>query len=93
MSLVIATSQRQLKHVANGTMMGIHDVFPPADNPLEDPISMKKLLKCDRQFSTQKTLLGFNFDGKNKTVWLQDKKRNMLLLILKKWLRASKQAR
>ena len=93
MSLVIATSRQQLEHVANGTMMGIHDVFPPAEDPLEDPISMKKLLKRDGQFSTQKTMLGFNFDGENKTLWLQDEKRNMLLLILKKWLRGSKQAR
>ena len=54
---------------------------------------MKKLLKLDGQFSTQKTLLGFNFDGVQKTLWLQDEKRAMLLLILKKWLRASKSAR
>ena len=54
---------------------------------------MKKLLKHDGQFSTQKTLLGFNFDGVHKTLWLQDEKRAMLLLILKRWLRASKSAR
>ena len=53
---------------------------------------MKKLLKGDGVFSTQKTLLGFNFDGENKTLWLQDEKCDMLLLILKKWLRGSKQA-
>ena len=93
MSLVLATSRRQLQHVANGTMMGIHDVFPPSSHPHEDPISMKKLLKLDGQFSTQKTLLGFNFDGVQKTLWLQDEKRAMLLLILKRWLRASKSAR
>lgn len=92
MDLVIATSQRQLEHVGTGTMMGIHDVFPPADESAEDPISEKKMKKLDAQFDTRKTLLGFDFDGIDKTIWLQEDKRSALLLILKGWLRSSRRS-
>ena len=90
MSLVIATSRRQLEHVGKGTMMGIHDVFPLSDIDADDPISEKKMKKLDSQFSTRKTLLGFDFDGVDKTMWLQEEKRAALLLILKNWLRSSR---
>ena len=90
MDLVIATSQRQLEHVGTGTMMGIHDVFPPAEESAADPISEKKMEKLDAQFDTRKTLLGFDFDGIDKTIWLQEDKRAALLMILKGWLRLSR---
>ena len=90
MSLAIATSQEQLKHVGTGTMMGIHDVFPPCDTPNQDPISEKKMEKGDSQFCTQKTLLGFDFNGIDKTIWLEESKRSALLLILKGWIRTCK---
>jgi hypothetical protein len=35
-----------------------------------------------------KTLLGFDFDGKQKTMWLEKEKRAKLLTILHSWLRA-----
>ena len=92
MSLAIATSQRQLEHVGTGTMMGIHDVFPASETRGEDPISEKKMDKLDSQFDTRKTLLGFDFDGADKTMWLQEEKRAALLLVLKSWLRSSIQA-
>ena len=92
MSLAIATSKEQLVHVGRGTMMGIHDVFPPSDIPRQDPISEKKMEKGDSQFSTQKTLLGFDFDGDEKTIWLEESKRESLLLILKGWLRTSRRS-
>ena len=89
MSLAIATSKEQLVHVGTGTMMGIHDVFPPCDIKHEDPVSEKKMEKGDSKFDTQKTLLGFDFDGESKTIWLEETKRSSLLLILKGWLRSS----
>ena len=89
MSLVIATSKRQCIHVGKATMFGIHDVFPPTNIPGEDPISEKKMDKNEAQFDTNKTLLGFNFDGEAKTIWLAEEKRAALLLILKGWLRTS----
>ncbi len=89
MSLVIATSQRQLTHVGTATMFGIHDVFTPSDVVGDDPISEKKMEKNEAQFDTNKTLLGFDFDGTEKTLWLAEEKRAALLLILKNWIRAS----
>ncbi len=41
--LAIPTSQQQLDHVSSATMYGIHDVFPPAAKPADDPISERKL--------------------------------------------------
>ena len=87
MSLAIASSQRQLQHVANGTMMGIHDIFPKNNDDDNDPISTKKMKKDEARFSTTNTLLGFDFDGCDKTIWLEEGKRAALLLILKKWIR------
>jgi hypothetical protein len=61
--LAIATSRQQLEHVANAVLTGIHDVFPAHDSPGEDPISRKKLLNHDGQWSVHKDLLGFSFCG------------------------------
>jgi hypothetical protein len=43
MSLAIAMSKHQLQHITMGTMMGIHDVFPPSTNNETNPISLEKL--------------------------------------------------
>ncbi len=89
MSIVIPTSKEQLEHVATAIMTGIHDVFPADIVDGNDPISEKKLLKGEGQYSHMKTLLGFDFDGKRKTMWLEEEKRAKLLTILHSWLRAS----
>ena len=39
---------------------------------------------------TRKTLLGFNFDGSTKTMWLEATKRETLLTILKGWVQAGR---
>ncbi len=74
MSIVIPTSRDQLEHVATAIMMGIHDVFPTNITDSEDPISEKKLLKGEGEYSLIKTLLGFEFDRKQKTMWLEEEK-------------------
>jgi hypothetical protein len=80
MSLIIPVSQLQLMHVAAAVMTGIHDVFPVnEDNDGDDPISEKKLKQLEAQYATLKTLLGFHFDGINKTMWLESAKRKKLL--------------
>ncbi len=89
-SLVIPVSQDQLLHVATAVMMGIHDVFPPDTDDGNDPILEKKLLKDEGQYSTQKTLLGFDFDGMTKMMWLEAAKRETLLTILKGWIRTGR---
>jgi hypothetical protein len=86
MSLVIAVSWEQLPHVANAIMHGIHDVFPPDTEDSNDPILEKKLKKSKGVYKTRKTLLGFNFDGNAKTMWLESAKCKKLLTILKGWI-------
>jgi hypothetical protein len=41
------------------------------------------LIKEGGQYSTQEALLGFDFDGLTKTMWLESVKRRKLLTILK----------
>ncbi len=88
-SLAIPTSQEQLDHVARGVLQGIHDVFPANDDDSMDAIALKKLLKEDGKWMLEKDLLGFMFDGDEKTLWLEEPKRLALLQILKNWLRTS----
>ena len=83
MCLVIPVSQSQLRHIAAAVMTGIHDVFPANDDDNgDDPILEKKLKQLKAQYATLKTLLGFHFDGINKTMWLESAKRKKLLTIL-----------
>jgi len=88
MSIVIPMSQEQLEHVAMAIMTGIHDVFPADRVDSNNLISEKKLLKGEGQYALFKTMLGFNFDGKRKTMWLEEEKHAKLLTILHSWLRA-----
>jgi hypothetical protein len=69
-------------------MHGIHDVFPEHENDTTNPIAKNKLFKGEGQMSTTKTLLGFNFNSKEKTMWLETAKRDQLLTILHSWIRA-----
>jgi hypothetical protein len=54
-------------------MTGIHDVFPADEiDSTNDPISGKKLKQLDGEYSTTKTILGIDFDGIEKTIWLEE---------------------
>jgi hypothetical protein len=87
MSLVIPVSQLQLMHVAAAIMTGIHDIFPANNNDNgDDPILEKKLKQLEAQYATLKMLLGFHFDGINKTMWLKSAKHEKLLTILRGWI-------
>ncbi len=92
-SFVVAPTEAQLRHVATAVMHGIHDVFPPDDDEERDPISVKKLRKGDGVFATRKCVLGFDFDGEEKTIWLEEEKRATLLTVLKGWIRAATRTR
>ncbi len=87
MSFVIPVSREQLRHVATAVMTGSHDVFPPAQDDSNNPISEKKLRQQEGRFSTRKTLLGFDFDRITKTMWLEEAKREKLLTVLRGWIR------
>jgi hypothetical protein len=56
--------------------------FPADIVASNNPISDKKLLKGEGRYSLFKTLLGFDFDGQQKTMWLEEEKRTKLLIIL-----------
>ena len=73
-----------------GTMTGIHDVFSADEIGSYDPISEKKLKQLDGEYSTAKTILGFDFDGIKKTIWLEEAKRAHLLTVLHGWIRSCK---
>jgi hypothetical protein len=92
-SIVIPTSQEQLVHVAMAIMSGIHDVFPADLVDNNNPISEKKLLKGEGQYALIKMILGFKFDGQQKTLWLEEEKRAKLLTIPHSWIRTGTQNR
>ena len=41
------------------------------------------------EYDTRKMLLGFEFDQENKTMWLEEAKREKLLSMLKGWIQAA----
>ncbi len=73
-------------NISNET--SIHDIFPANIAGGDDPISKRKLLKGEGHYLLFEMLLGFDFDGKRKTMWLEEEKRAKLLTILHSWLRA-----
>jgi hypothetical protein len=89
MSIVIPTSKAQLDHIKMAIMTGIHDVFPSNIVNSSNPISEKKLKQGEGQYSTLKMLLGFDFDGKQKTLWLEEEKQAEFLTTLKGWIRSA----
>jgi hypothetical protein len=88
--LVIPTCKQHMDHVANGVMCAVHEVFPPDADPAEDPISLKKLLQGEGSWDVVKDILGFVFNGDDKTVWLSDGKRDALITTIKEWLRSTR---
>jgi hypothetical protein len=90
MSMAVATSQQQLNHIASALMHGIHDVFPPHEDPDQDSLSYKKIKKGEAAWAVRGDLLGFTVDGGigPKSIWLEEPKRDKLLVILQQWIRA-----
>ena len=87
---VAACSKRPLRHVGRATLHGIHDVFPPADKDEDDPNSLKKLKKGDGAWALNKDLLGFDFDGDDRTMIVGAEKRKTLADTLKGWTRLAR---
>jgi hypothetical protein len=77
-----------LEHLTTTVMMEIQDVFPANIVDSDDPILEKKLLKGEGKYSLIKILLGFEFDGNQKTMWLEEEKRAKLLTTLHSWIQA-----
>ena len=94
MAIAIPACKEHLRHLSTGVMTGVHDIFPPSDDPAEDSISVKKLRKGEGVWALQKELLGFEFDGSpgKHTLWLAEEKRDAILATMKGWLRGSRRA-
>ena len=56
--LAIAQCKRDLDHISNATMHGMHSVFPANEDDSEDQISEKKMIKKDGQWRIEKDVLG-----------------------------------
>mmetsp|Transcript_5994 Transcript_5994/g.13147 ORF Transcript_5994/g.13147 Transcript_5994/m.13147 type:complete len:132 (-) Transcript_5994:1328-1723(-) len=71
-------------------MTGIHDVCPPVEDKMYDPVSYKKLKKGEGVWMLEKDILGLDFNGEafQHTVQVAADKRDALLLIITQWLRA-----
>ena len=67
-AMAIPTSQEQLRHIANAVMTSVYDVFPPDEDDSKNPLSLKKLLKLEGMWALHKDILGFMFDGIDKTI-------------------------
>jgi hypothetical protein len=92
MALVLPTSLREVTHVGRAVMHGIHDIFPEHKDDATNLITKNKLLKGKGQMSTSKTLLGFDFNSKDKTMWLETAKRDQLLSILHSYICTSERS-
>jgi hypothetical protein len=67
------TDPEQLLHLSRAMLHGIHSVFPPPSvtgHVGEDPVSLKKLEQGDGRWATRKEILGWTFDGVNRTIEL-----------------------
>jgi hypothetical protein len=71
-------------------MHGIHDVFPPAKKDEDDPNSLKKLKNGDGAWARDKDVLGFDFDGKDKTMILGRANKVAIQAQVKEYLRLAK---
>ena len=73
-------------------MHGIHDVFPPHEDPDQDSLSVKKIRKGEGAWALRGDLLGFTANGDvgPKSIWLEEPKRDKLLVILHQWIRAGR---
>ncbi|EJK43807.1 hypothetical protein THAOC_37712 [Thalassiosira oceanica] len=62
-----AKSPEELKHISRAVLHAIHDVFPEGLlSPEDQPVSVKKILKGEAQWSALKEILGWIFDGETK---------------------------
>ena len=63
-------------------MIDIHNIFPASDTKSTNPILLKKLKQSEAMWETWKDILGFTFDRKIKTLWLEEPKYDTIIVIL-----------
>ena len=80
--MAISRSKRDLGHIFNSTMHGMHSIFPANGDDSKDPISEKKMIKKDGQWRIGKDVLGWEFEGREKIMVLEAEKIKFILGIL-----------
>jgi hypothetical protein len=76
----------QILHFSRAMLHGIHTVFPPPSSTGHgggDPISEKKLKAGDGLWEVRKEILGWIFDGVNRTIELPPEKITKILEAIK----------
>jgi hypothetical protein len=89
--LVQSSDPEVLRHHSRALLHAIHQIFPPVpgDDKSDDPISYKKLvLEGEGLWDTRKELLGWIFDGINRTLELPAQKVELLHSKIQQILRA-----
>jgi hypothetical protein len=85
--LAQTTDPNQLRHLSRAILHGVHLVFPPPSvtgHVGKDPVSMKKLAQGDGRWATRKEILGWIFDGVNRTIELPPDKVEKITNEIKK---------
>jgi hypothetical protein len=87
-------SRTRLIAVARASLHPIHEIFPPPEVTGhvggKDPVSLKKLKKGDAPWAAVKEVLGFMFDGEQKTVYLPQDKSDDIIQELNRVLKKGK---
>ena len=90
-SALQSTDPAILRHFSRALLHAIHQIFPPPSatgHDGEDPISQKKLiLEGEGVWETRKEILGWIFDGINRTMELPPKKADSLRTTITSLLR------
>jgi hypothetical protein len=83
-----------VRRVARAALYGIHSIFPPpritGHEGGKDPISEKKLAKGDAKFQEGKIILGFLFNGTNRTVQLPTDKADGIITEIQRQLKKNR---
>ena len=89
-SCLQSTDPSDLLHHSRALLHGIHSVFPkapdPVANPDDEPISLKKLHAGEGVWAFRKEILGWIFDGINRTIELPAAKLQKIQQAIRKVL-------
>ena len=75
-----------LEQWSRAMLHGIHSIFPPpsvTQHTGGDPVSLKKLMKEEGRWETEKEILGWMFNGTNYTLYLPEQKISKIKSIIK----------
>ena len=81
-SLLTVQSKKDLDHITNTAMHGIHSNFPASAIDSDDPTSERKMIKKDGQWRVEKVVLGWGFEGSEKRIVLDVRHIDSLLLLI-----------